>query len=758
MFYSHTFLARKGPLGTVWCAAHLQHKLKKSHYTATDIPSTVERIMFPEVPIALRMSGHLLLGVVRIYSKKVDYLYQDCNIVLIGIRKAFSSIEVNLPEDASHAPFHSITLPDTFELDALDLDADFYVEGALDMHLRAQEEITLTDQIPIGRDPYIAITFDEDVMTDLSNHEEIPDSGVRPMDEDVVHPTPVEGRADFQDPGLSDIMGQSNERLNEDNLPHDLPEIEVMRDAIHDLHSENLPVGGNAGFQDPGPSHQMEQLNEMFNEETVPQEVPEMEVMRDAVHDLQSERLPVWPEHGNDTTELDRSLDQMLNEKEILSPNMPDILYSGEQSLPFQQRSEPPASAVSPEAPEIFDSHISFGHVSPALAIGSTPPVEKPKAKSRKRKQLFDVSLVLPNKLMKKALEDSSGLLRKKKRLPCSALDIWKINIKSRKENVFFEPSVTGMCEDLHNTFREDVISLKPHLAITEQAFPEPSVAQSPAPMPDKAFPEPSVARSPAPMPEEAFPGPEVAPSPDAMPEEAIPEPGVQSPAPMPDLDIEIERLRDHEGNAGSNILPEIMPSPTRLIYSPTRFPSSSIRGDFTPISTGDKGSELDPMVGTDFGTRSLPTPDFSMSAGTFGSDLETPATFMEDQLGVENTGLSDIPELVNSAEELNFLEADDMTPTGGSPGTQDVSTLSIRTRAVAQYLQNHSPINPISEDPSMELSLNKILEGKTRKIAARMFFETLVLKNYGLVDVQQEEPYGDITLKMTPKLSKARF
>lgn len=29
MFYSHTFLARKGPLGTVWCAAHLQHSLKK---------------------------------------------------------------------------------------------------------------------------------------------------------------------------------------------------------------------------------------------------------------------------------------------------------------------------------------------------------------------------------------------------------------------------------------------------------------------------------------------------------------------------------------------------------------------------------------------------------------------------------------------------------------------------------------------------------------------------------------------------------
>ncbi len=29
------------------------------------------------------------------------------------------------------------------------------------------------------------------------------------------------------------------------------------------------------------------------------------------------------------------------------------------------------------------------------------------------------------------------------------------------------------------------------------------------------------------------------------------------------------------------------------------------------------------------------------------------------------------------------------------------------------------------------------------------------VLKSYGLVDVQQEEPYGDIALKLTPQLLK---
>lgn len=81
--------------------------------------------MYPEVPLALRMSSHLLLGVVRIYSKQVEYFCQDCNILLIGIRKAFASADVNLPEIATSATFESVTLLDKFQLDAMDLDTDF---------------------------------------------------------------------------------------------------------------------------------------------------------------------------------------------------------------------------------------------------------------------------------------------------------------------------------------------------------------------------------------------------------------------------------------------------------------------------------------------------------------------------------------------------------------------------------------------------------------------------------------------------------
>ena len=82
--------------------------------------------MFPEVPIALRLSGHLLLGLVRIYSWKVNYLFRDCNRMLTDIRIAVSSIQVNLLVDADRAPFESVTLPETFELDALELDESVY--------------------------------------------------------------------------------------------------------------------------------------------------------------------------------------------------------------------------------------------------------------------------------------------------------------------------------------------------------------------------------------------------------------------------------------------------------------------------------------------------------------------------------------------------------------------------------------------------------------------------------------------------------
>ncbi|KAF8701308.1 hypothetical protein HU200_033637 [Digitaria exilis] len=102
-----------------------------------------ERIMFPEVPIALRLSGHLLLGLVRIYSWKVNYLFQDCNRMVTTIKTTFTTVEVDLPVDMEPAPFDSITLPPTLNLDDLNLDDIISQMNTPDNHQKSLDQITL---------------------------------------------------------------------------------------------------------------------------------------------------------------------------------------------------------------------------------------------------------------------------------------------------------------------------------------------------------------------------------------------------------------------------------------------------------------------------------------------------------------------------------------------------------------------------------------------------------------------------------------
>ena len=47
----------------------------------------IDTIVDPNQPLALRLSGQLLLGVVKIYSKKVGYLFDDCSHAVIKIQE-----------------------------------------------------------------------------------------------------------------------------------------------------------------------------------------------------------------------------------------------------------------------------------------------------------------------------------------------------------------------------------------------------------------------------------------------------------------------------------------------------------------------------------------------------------------------------------------------------------------------------------------------------------------------------------------------
>lgn len=96
MFYSQVILARKGPLGKIWLAAHFDKKLSKNQIFSTDISTSVQTVLNPSTPLALRVSGHLMLGIVRIYSKKVKYLMIDCTEAMWKMKLAFKPGRVDI--------------------------------------------------------------------------------------------------------------------------------------------------------------------------------------------------------------------------------------------------------------------------------------------------------------------------------------------------------------------------------------------------------------------------------------------------------------------------------------------------------------------------------------------------------------------------------------------------------------------------------------------------------------------------------------
>ncbi|KAM6053527.1 double-strand-break repair protein rad21-like protein 1 [Chlamydotis macqueenii] len=147
MFYLHLLINKRGPLAKIWLAAHWEKKLTKTHVFECNLETTIEKIISPKFTVALRTSGHLLLGVVRIYHRKAKYLLADCSEALTKMKTAFRPGLVDLPKENFEAAYQSITLPEEFhdfETPLPDLNAIDVVEHFALNQSRA-EDITLTE-------------------------------------------------------------------------------------------------------------------------------------------------------------------------------------------------------------------------------------------------------------------------------------------------------------------------------------------------------------------------------------------------------------------------------------------------------------------------------------------------------------------------------------------------------------------------------------------------------------------------------------
>ena len=163
MFYSAEILSKRGPLGTIWLAAHMDRKLNKDTITKQDIIQAVQTIINPDAPIALRTSGQLMLGVVKVYDRKMNYLFHDCSEALAKAKQVFrreTQGQVDLDPESAIAEERTITLPENYD------DLEMYYDP------NAKYGVMMEDLGEDGEHVRLALRVDRQSITLMDEFEE----------------------------------------------------------------------------------------------------------------------------------------------------------------------------------------------------------------------------------------------------------------------------------------------------------------------------------------------------------------------------------------------------------------------------------------------------------------------------------------------------------------------------------------------------------------------------------------------------------
>lgn len=215
MFFSDQLLNKDGPLAYAWLAANLEKKLTKQQLMKASITKSAKAVENSSKaldvsdsqrdvePMALRLSGQLLYGIVRIYSRKSKYLYEDVSDILMRLKASFAtSKSVNLPlESTVITSLKTVTMTDTVS------EADLLYQRPVDFNeifesqvsgneVRASELAPDTDEdtfatanesIELGRNASSANASDDEIEHNRNAQdelEELDDTGGMDLDLD----------------------------------------------------------------------------------------------------------------------------------------------------------------------------------------------------------------------------------------------------------------------------------------------------------------------------------------------------------------------------------------------------------------------------------------------------------------------------------------------------------------------------------------------------------------------------------------------
>ncbi|CAA0820131.1 Unknown protein [Striga hermonthica] len=675
MFYSQLLLSKKGALGIVWLAAHCHRRLKKDQVQQTNISSSVDKILYDEVPVVThRILAFLLLGVVRIYSKKVGYLFDDCQEVLNKLCGQKTVKDKRARIGHSHTRYYSITLPKRFELDTFDLDLENQdlMGGNVRSHERdtradgrgkacsSTSGLVLKEKMPFSE----AYTPPRDVL--LSNHNDSSTCnmnisfssmetlrGARFSLEDLVEPITLDEAED----------SQLHDKLSNEDITTSIPSLERLRETMFtledrldpmvmsELETEEISPRFYGPVQDSGFStaanispqrtDSIASLGTLHKDSSPVQHSPHFKISDEAEKQQDNNESRSYFREGEPPGALAGSVDKpqptglkKLKSLEVVTP----------ESMTCQKRKEFPMSVVTPDPklPEI-------GSSKPEVATVQTPARKECSKilKKRKSKILFDETTVVSNREFRSWIDDPTDIKRQKKDSPHTLLHAWRARKLASITQSFVEPSIPVISADLCDVERKwsNFAAIK----LVELSMDQVECVKSP------------VARV------------------------------------------------DYEQVGGNVIISQEQP----------------------PIAPGTPVTHLKSV----------------RSSHEAGADADSDI--------LEPTSSSESVEKIPYPSQMLEADFEFQEDTSSFQGdNQGEGTYSARTRVVGSYLTKIFLSKRKHEKQVLHLS--QLLAGKTRKESARLFYEMLVLKTRGCIDVEQEKPYGDILVRETSKLKQA--
>ncbi|KAH9303066.1 hypothetical protein KI387_014649, partial [Taxus chinensis] len=522
-----------------------------------------------------------------------------------------------------------------------------------------RRQFGLNEQVPGGGDTYTMFYLDEEAQRHKLSARPAAQTPVLPSrEEDVLPPLPMDGTMGFDEMDMEfDGLREAAQGVMEEPSEN-IPDRETLRSAVE-----------------------------------VPREEPFLMVL---------EELEKNTDVGNEA--------ETNQIEDIGGPVLEETPVMGEGSLAFDQVRSP-HNRTPDETPgdEDFLTAV-LGGMSPALTVMPTPTnspaQEERKKRTRKRKQLFDESIVLSNEFMKRQLENTDDIRCIRRKVPCSTLETWKQYRNSCIQQIFSEPSLPGISTHLQEIFKKAFTVRRVKVTFAEAPTTgfkdgDEELLQSPQ------VPDIEMAR---------FAPPEV---------ETIPEGGFEAAGQMEEPTFPTNAAMELDTQMPEMLVPEVV---TELERPSTAEPKA---GFTTPSQYGQSEPiEEAPSIGI----------------SVYEEECDQGLKFLEEDSrhgAFVGEGGKEFTEEPGVGDAVNGQRID------------DTSGWSVRTRAVAQYLQ--IAFRKL-DSTQKKLNLTEILSGRTRKESARMFYETLILKSKDFLEVNQEEPYEDIHLLPTVKLTKAKF